>query len=235
MANVQNIPGLFGDDTQFTSRLAEIFGLDIGGFAQPTAPQPAANTINPLLEPLLAKSRATGFGRVPQAGVQQLQQGGPTPSDVLGLASAERIAGPSIFDQLGIADFAQRLTQPQGFGRTTEQDALIQELIGITGGASALRGLGSPTSGAIAQNIAPTLAGFRQQNIQNQLATLLGLTGAAGVGATERLGGISQLLDLTGLTLPTPIVEGGGGGGGDSIGGLLGGLGNLLGGFGSFF
>jgi hypothetical protein len=247
MARTTEIPGLFGGDTQFAPRLAETFGLDISGFSQPTQamvggfvdPFPELSNIelakkfnlspqDRTREQLLKLASRTGqVGRIGQAALQQ--QGLPTPAETLGLSAAEQIAAPSIFEQLGIPEFAQRLTQPQGFERTPEQEALIQELIGITGGATAVRGLGAPTAGAIASQIAPTLAGFRQQNIQNQLATLMGLTGAAGVGGGERLGEIQSLLDLTGLTMPTPIVETGGRG--DStirdIASLIGGFGSL--------
>jgi hypothetical protein len=237
MATTTQIPGLFGEDSQFTPRLAKTFGVDI---PPPAAPARVGRFFDPFPE-LSDIELAQRFGLNPQDRTREqlleiaartrpeITQGfistGPKPSDVLGLATAEQIAAPSIFEQLGIPEFAQRLTQPQGFERTSEQEALIQELIGITGGATAVRGLGAPTAGAIASQIAPQLAEFRQQNIQNQLATLLGLTGAAGVGAPERLGEIQSLLDLVGLSMPTPVVETGGGGGG--------GFADILGGFGA--
>jgi hypothetical protein len=169
-----------------------------------------------IFEGVLPELRERGLLADPEKASEKLSEifgvpTGTTPSETIGLAASERIAGPSIFEQLDLINRAQELTTFPGFEqRTPEQEALIQELIGITGGATAVRGLGAPTAGAIASQIAPTLAGFRQQNIMNQLAALQGLTGAAGIGATERIGGIQSLLDLFGLSLPTPVIETGG-------------------------
>lgn len=208
MAKVQNIPGLFGGEGVRTTtkqagtaeELARIFGL---------APSPSA------LRNVLS------------------------PSDRLGMAAAQQLGGPSIFEQMGIAGRAQELTQPTqlptGFGgRTESENALLQEIMGLTGGGTAARGLGAPTQGALGSQLAPALMQLRQQDIQNILSQgqlgvqqLGALTGAAGVGGQERLGGIQGILDLAGLSMPTPVVQQK-----KSGGGFLSGLGDLAGGIG---
>lgn len=84
---------------------------------------------------------------------------------------------------------------PQG----TNEQALIDQLISQTQGATAVRGLGPATTGGVARSIAPTLVGLRQNRLSNLLSagglsqqqTGLGLQ-ARGQGIQRELG-IGQL------------------------------------------
>jgi hypothetical protein len=239
MATIEEAPGLFREGIP-SERLAQTFGVDLPGVD--TARQkeirsaiarvegrPSQEVVKEIAQQFGLPGTFLGFTpSTVRSQLEQLLTQVPTQAETLGLAAAEQIAAPSIFEQLDLVNRAKELTTLPGFDkRTTEQEALIQELIGITGGATAVRGLGAPTAGALASQIAPQLQQFRQQEIQNRLAALQGLAGVSAVGAPERLGEIQSLLDLVGLSMPTPIVETGGGAGGGGFADILGGFGAL--------
>lgn len=84
--------------------------------------------------------------------------------------------------------------------RTADENAIIQDLVNISGAGSAARGLGAPTAGGIAQNVAPTLANQRQQRVSN-------LQKALGLQLSSRGQDIQGLLGLGGLVMPQNIVQ----------------------------
>ena len=136
------------------------------------------------------------------------------------------IPGFAVEDSPFFDPFQQELLNPT-FGTSQAEERLLQELISRTGGQAALRGLGSPTPGAIAQTIAPQLANFRQQRLTNLGGALggdinarLGIRGLdinqrgqtiAGNQAQESLrqsgqfGAIQLLIDLAQLSQPVRI------------------------------
>lgn len=92
----------------------------------------------------------------------------------------------------------QALLQPE-FGPTTASEtAVLESLMDLTAGRGAVRGLGAPTQAGLAQTIAPTLVGMRQQGIQN-------LMGARAQDVGVRGQDIMGLLELAGLSMPQLI------------------------------
>ena len=73
-------------------------------------------------------------------------------------------------------------------GTTAAQNELLDFLTGEANRRTSVRGLGPASAGDIAQNIAPALIGFRQQEIENQ--------------AGRRGQDIQGLLELIGLAQP---------------------------------
>jgi len=106
-----------------------------------------------------------------------------TPSTVLdafNLDAFPRIEAPTLapFDSATASRFAQPFDEQLlrgSFGpRTTAEEALVKSIINLTGGQSGKRGLGVPTPGGIAQNIAPTLVALNQQQTENLQNALFG-------------------------------------------------------------
>lgn len=98
-----------------------------------------------------------------------------------------------------LGQLQQELGQPTFGAQTAAEEGLLSAIQSATQGATAARGLGPATQGALAQALAPTLVGLRQQRVSN-LAQALGLE-QAGVG--QRVGG---LLQLGGLAMPQIIA-----------------------------
>lgn len=63
--------------------------------------------------------------------------------------------------------FRSSVLNPQFGATTSSEQALLRALGEQTQGSAALRGLGPATQGALAQNLAPTLIGLRQQQLGN--------------------------------------------------------------------
>lgn len=94
----------------------------------------------------------------------------------------------------------QAITNPDFSTNSTSQQNMINSLMDQTAARGSVRGLGSPTSSSLATAIAPTLAGFQQQNVQN-------LMGARQQDLTSRGVDMSSLLELIGYAMPQ-IVSG---------------------------
>ncbi len=110
--------------------------------------------------------------------------------------AAETLLGP----QAGfLSQLQQELAQPTFGAQTAGEEALLSSIQAATQGATAARGLGPATQGALSQALAPTLVGLRQQRVGN-LAQALGLEQA---GRGQQIGG---LLELAGLAAPQVIA-----------------------------
>ena len=82
--------------------------------------------------------------------------------------------------------------EPTPFGGTTAaQDELLNFLTGEANRRTSVRGLGPASAGDIAQNIAPALIGFREQEEQRRLG--------------RRGQDIQGLLELIGLAMPQVV------------------------------
>lgn len=105
------------------------------------------------------------------------------------------------------------------FGPTTASETgLLESLTNLTQGASAARGLGPATPGALAQVLAPALIGLRGAEAQR--------------GISRRGQNIQGLLALAGLAMPQQATAGGTAttfpSGLDIFSGITSGIGNLL-------
>ena len=112
---------------------------------------------------------------------------------------ARRLAGIFRQGQGGIGgQLGKELLQP-AFGPTTEaEQTIIENVISGTQGQSAVRGLGPATEIGLAQNVAPALAGIRQQRVSNLEAALDPFLG-------KREQDIAGLVGLGELLLPDII------------------------------
>ena len=99
----------------------------------------------------------------------------------------------------------QALLNPQFGATTSSEQGLLDAISSQTQGASALRGLGPATQGALAQNLAPALIGLRQQrvgNLQSALGQDLGFgIQQRGQDLTARGQDIQSILAERGQTL----------------------------------
>jgi hypothetical protein len=143
--------------------------------------------------------------------------------------SAKRI-GASLEDILsGIqtggqtqAQLQQETLRPEFGAQSASEQALLEQIMSLTGGKSAARGLGPATQGALAQDLAPALIGLRESRLG-------GLRGAAGIEQAGQAQAIQGLLELAGLAAPQVV-----GGqvsktkGGVNLGGLAGLAGSLI-------
>ena len=181
------------------------------------------------------------FGSPSRGGSQQrIQEFAPTETATRISQLLEGIfgGGGGGFNQpgAGFEAFQNELTNPSFAPQTSSEQALINDLITQTQGASAIRGLGPATGGAVAQNIAPTLVQQRQQRLGN-------LFGGAQLGEQARGTDLRALLEglglSAGLAQPERIVLGSsqqtGGSPGlfSQLGGFLGGTGKFLSGVGA--
>lgn len=143
-----------------------------------------------------------------------------TPDSARIAGNLEQLLGSGISSSPFRQPLVQSILNPE-FGPTTaSEEALLDTISQRTQGASALRGLGPSTPGALAQNLAPALIGLRQQRIGN-------LSGALGQDIGIRGQDIQGLIELAGLAMPQ-IVGGQkskGNGGGLAVSGKAPGLG----------
>ena len=147
---------------------------------------------------------ASGLGGIQGLGLGGGSLGSLFGSDFLGGGGAtgelQTRQFPGVFGSPESADIASQLrglisapreTQPFAPQSASEQ-AIIDSLIDLTQGQTATRGLGPATQGSLAQAIAPTLTGFRQQEAQ--------------LGQQRRAADIGALLELAGLAMPQIIA-----------------------------
>ena len=96
-------------------------------------------------------------------GTQQPGVQGPVGST--NLANLSNIAQESQFFQ----PLQDQILRPQFGPQTQAEQDLLNVIEQRTGGANALRGIGSPTSNSLARAIAPSLIGFNQSRTNNLL------------------------------------------------------------------
>lgn len=93
----------------------------------------------------------------------------------------------------------QSVLSPQYGPTTASEEAFLNSISSLTQGASALRGLGPATQGALAQNLAPALMQLRQQQIGN-------IGQAIGLEQAQRAQTLQGLLSLIELAMPQMIA-----------------------------
>lgn len=96
--------------------------------------------------------------------------------------------------------FEQAVLSPEFGPQTQSENELLNSIMELTQGTSALRGLGPATQGSLAQNLAPALIGLRKQQVGN-----LGRGVELGQGGQGQI--LQALLQLAGLSMPQ-IVSG---------------------------
>lgn len=172
----QFFPGIFGGapDFQRSGQFAGLAGALLGA-------------------PTLNQTAAQGG----EGGQFSVSSGGTTPTQAGQTTTLQGRGSPPPFQGVGRATSAfqdplqQALLNPQFGATTASEQALLESISSQTQGASAVRGLGPATQGALAQNLAPALIGLRQQRVGN-LQSALGQD--LGFGVQQRGQDISGLL-----------------------------------------
>lgn len=118
---------------------------------------------------------------------------------------ASRRLGTTL-EQLLTAQPEQLPFEPQ----TASELSILESLIDLTQGQTAVRGLGPATQGSLVQAIAPTLVGFREaeatRGLQRRQQDIAGLLELAGLSAPQVIGG--QVTQSKGAGLLSGIFEG---------------------------
>lgn len=122
---------------------------------------------------------------------------------IFGTAEGRRVGGKLEATALGESIFGQKLLQelqsPTFTPQTEAEKNVLQSALSATQGATAARGLGPATGGALAQTAAPVLQGLRQQRVS-------GLQEAFAQDLTRQGIDIQALQQLAELVLPQVIA-----------------------------
>ena len=97
------------------------------------------------------------------------------------------------------APLEESILRPE-FGPTSSSEtALLDSIMSLTQGQSAVRGLGPSTQASLAQSIAPALIGLREKRVGE-------LERGAGLDVQRRQQVLMSLMELAGLSMPQIIA-----------------------------